>query len=148
MDITKLPFNEFLGLERASDEGFVFRLPADVRYTNHLGTVHASALMALAEATSGELLLRALGGTGMDVIPVVRRFESKFRKAATGSIQSKGVIPADAIGDFISTLRSKGRATIAIAVEVCDESAACVLSASVEWFVAIRSPERTETSRE
>ena len=101
-----------------------------------------------AEATSGELLLRALGGTGMDVIPVVRRFESKFRKAATGSIQSKGVIPADAIGDFISTLRSKGRATIAIAVEICDESAACVLSASVEWFVAIRSTSPMETYRE
>ncbi|MBK8037195.1 MAG: DUF4442 domain-containing protein [Verrucomicrobiaceae bacterium] len=148
MDITKLPFNDFIGLERSSDEGFVFRLPADVRYTNHLGTVHASALMAIAEATSGELLLRALGGTGMDVIPVVRRFESKFRKAATGSIQSKGGIPADGIGDFISTLRSKGRATIAITVEVCDESAACVLSASVEWFVAIRSPERTESIRE
>jgi Domain of unknown function (DUF4442) len=148
MDITKLPFNEFIGLERSSDESFVFRLPADVRYTNHLGTVHASALMAIAEATSGELLLRALGGTGMDIIPVVRRFESKFRKAATGSIQSKGGIPADGIGDFISTLRSKGRATIAIAVEVCDESAGSVLSASVEWFVAIRSPERTETIRE
>lgn len=139
MDITKLPFNECIGLDRSSDEGFVFRLPADVRYTNHLGTVHASALMALAEATSGELLLRALGGTGMDVIPVVRRFECKFRKAAASAIRSRGEIPADVIASFISTLRSKNRATIDFAVEVCDESSACVLSASVEWFVAIRS---------
>jgi acyl-coenzyme A thioesterase PaaI-like protein len=129
MDITKLPFNESLGLERSSDEGFVFRLLADVRYTNHLGTVHASALMALAEATSGELLLHPLGDNGTDVISLVRRFESKFRKAATGSIRSKGVISADAISTFVSTLRSRGRATIDIAVEIYDESAACVLSA-------------------
>jgi acyl-coenzyme A thioesterase PaaI-like protein len=148
MDITKLPFNEFLGLERSSDEGFVFRLPADVRYTNHLGTVHASALMAIAEATSGELLLRALGGTGMDVIPVVRRFECKFRKAATGAIRSRGVISDEAIASFISTLRSRSRATIDIALEVCDGSSACVLSTSVEWFVATRSSSPMETSRE
>lgn len=139
MNITKLPFNEFIGLEHSSDEGFVFRLPADVRYTNHLGTVHASALMALAEATSGELLLRAVGDMGLDAVPVVRRFESKFRKAATGSIRSKGVIPAETIASFISTLKSRGRATIDIAVEICDESETCVLSASVEWFVATRS---------
>jgi acyl-coenzyme A thioesterase PaaI-like protein len=148
MDITKLPFNEFIGLERSSDEGFVFRLPAGVRYTNHLGTVHASALMAIAEATSGELLLRAIGDTSTDVIPVVRRFESKFRKAATGSIRSKGAISTDAIAAFMSTLRSRGRATMDIPVELYDESAACVLSASVEWFVATRTAAPNETLRE
>lgn len=148
MNITKLPFNELIGLQPAAEDGWLLQLPGGARYTNHVGTVHASALMALAEASSGELLLRAMGDIGMDVIPVVRRFECKFRKAARGAIRSKGVISADAIGDFISTLRSKGRATIAIAVEVCDESASCVLSASVEWFVAIRSASPTETIRE
>src|SRR5688572_11175357 len=118
MNITKLPFNELIGLERAAEDGWLLQLPGDARYTNHIGTVHASALMALAEATSGELLLRTVGDIGTDVIPVVRRFESKFRKAATGSIKSKGTFSVDAIANFMSTLRSRGRATIDIAVEI------------------------------
>ncbi len=54
MDVTKLPFNHLIGLELA-DPGsdFLVSLPDDVKYTNHLGTVHASALFAVAEAASG-----------------------------------------------------------------------------------------------
>ena len=57
-------------------------LPDDIRYTNHLGTVHASALMALAEATSGAYLISALNGVEFKVLPVVRRVEARFRKPA------------------------------------------------------------------
>ena len=89
MDITKLPFNKFIGIGRSQREGFTLSLPSENRYTNHLGTVHASALMALAEATSGEALLNAIGNLGDTIIPVVRRFECKFRKPASGSIDAR-----------------------------------------------------------
>ena len=61
MDITELPFNAFIGMEHAGDLAGGLRLPADSRYTNHLGTVHASAIMALAEAASGKLLVDVIG---------------------------------------------------------------------------------------
>ena len=48
-----------LGLFQAAAQLLV--LPAGGQYLNHLGTVHASAQLALAEASSGEYLLRALG---------------------------------------------------------------------------------------
>lgn len=54
MDVTALPFNQLVGLEPASPEsGFLVALPADPEHGNHLGTVHASALLTVAEAGSG-----------------------------------------------------------------------------------------------
>ena len=54
MDITLIPFNALVGIEYADAEGALLQLPSDPRYLNHIGTVHASAMLALAEASSGE----------------------------------------------------------------------------------------------
>jgi acyl-coenzyme A thioesterase PaaI-like protein len=89
MDIVSLPFNQLVGITHSGNKGSVLSLPNDLRYTNHLGTVHAAALLALAEATSGEYLIRELKSIGFEVVPVVRRLEAKFRKPAVGAVFSK-----------------------------------------------------------
>src|SRR5437016_14256930 len=91
--VTELPFNSFLGIQPASHPPQVLRLPSGDRYLNHLGTVHASAQLALAEASSGELLLRHFG-SAQGIVPVVRRLEAKFRRPANGVVTSTaGVTP-------------------------------------------------------
>ena len=45
MDVTDLPFNALIGIERAEANNALLRLPSDPRYLNHLGSVHASALL-------------------------------------------------------------------------------------------------------
>jgi acyl-coenzyme A thioesterase PaaI-like protein len=132
--VTELPFNKFLGLE-ADSIGERLRLPAGSQYLNHLGTVHASALLALAEAASGEFLLRHFGSTD-GIVPVVRRFESKFRKPAHGAVIATATASAGALTQLEPSLAAKGRALITIAVELHDETGTHVLSASVEWFIA------------
>jgi acyl-coenzyme A thioesterase PaaI-like protein len=80
MDVTRLPFNQLLGLEvPPPDSGFLVSLPAGPQYANHLGTVHAGTLLAVAEAGSGAYLVRHLG-RGEGFVPVVRRLEAKFRR--------------------------------------------------------------------
>lgn len=133
--VTELPFNHFLGIETVSEPTQLLRLPAGARYLNHLGTVHASAQLALAEASSGEFLLRALGGLASDVIPVVRRLESKFRKPANGAVTSTASTPLAELEKVRADLAAKGRASVSVAVELHDELGAHTLSASVEWFV-------------
>lgn len=84
MDVTQLPFNRLIGLEPApADSGFLVSLPEGPQYTNHLGTVHASALLAVVEAGSGAFLLRHLG-QAEGFVPVVRRLECKFRSRLRG----------------------------------------------------------------
>ncbi len=99
MDVTQLPFNRLIGLEPvAPDSGFLVRLPDGAQYTNHLGTVHASALLAVAEAGSGIFLLRHLG-SGEGFIPVVRRLEAKFRRPASGPVSARAAVdPAEVAG--------------------------------------------------
>ena len=62
MDITALPFNRLVGVEpAAAGSGFLVSLPAGPQYANHLGTVHAVALLAVAEAGAGAFLARQAG---------------------------------------------------------------------------------------
>jgi acyl-coenzyme A thioesterase PaaI-like protein len=133
--VTELPFNKLLNLQSADDIAKLLRLPAGGQYLNHLGTVHAGALLSLAEASSGEFLLRALGGvTG--VVPVVRRLEAKFRKPANGAITSAASVAEGILEELHAGLAGKGRALISVNVELHDVSGAHVLSASVEWFIS------------
>jgi uncharacterized protein DUF4442 len=80
-----LPFNSFVGIQLADDTAHLLRLPSGKQYLNHLGTVHASAQLTLAEASSSEFLLRHFGSVD-GIIPVVRRMDAKFRKPASRSI--------------------------------------------------------------
>jgi acyl-coenzyme A thioesterase PaaI-like protein len=137
--VIEIPFNAFLGLETAADPTGVLRLPADEKYLNHLGTVHASAQLALAEATSGEFLLRKFGQTA-GVIPVVRRLEAKFSKPAHGPLTSRVTTPEEDLARVETELAAKGRALVGIGVELFDEAGTRTFSAVVEWFLARSAP--------
>jgi len=132
--VTELPFNRFIGLQPAASPEKLLQLPAGGNYLNHLGTVHASALLALAEASSGEFLLRHFGSSE-SVVPVVRRLEAKFRKPANGSVTSAANAPPDALTELDADLAAKGLALIAVSVELHDATGTHALSATVEWFI-------------
>ena len=76
--VTEFPFKNLLRIHPASDAAHLLQPPSSDEYLNHLGTVHAAAQLALAEASSGEFLLRHFG-SAEDLVPVVRRVEAKFR---------------------------------------------------------------------
>jgi acyl-coenzyme A thioesterase PaaI-like protein len=136
MKITDLPFNAFVGITISDREGYSLSLPGDPKYTNHLGTVHASALLALAEATSGDYLLNEFTDIGFEVVPVVRRLEAKFRKPASGALYSVAKVDKQQKEDFIATLSTKGRAIFQIEVDVFDSLGTHALAVTNEWFVA------------
>ena len=132
--VIELPFNSLVGIEIASEPSQLLRLPSGERYLNHLGSVHASAQLALAEASSGEFLLRHFASAD-GLVPVVRRVEAKFRKPANGSITSSASATPEALAQLDAELSSKGRSLIAIAVELHDASGTHTLSARFEWFI-------------
>jgi hypothetical protein len=132
--VTELPFNNFLGIHPANETAHLLQLPSGSQYLNYLGTVHAAAQLALAEASSGEFLLRHFGSAD-DLFPVVRGVEAKFRKPANGSVVSTAIAAPEALARLDAELSSKSRSMISITVEIYDESNAHTLSATFEWFI-------------
>jgi len=133
--VADLPYNRLLGLEPVSGTGGpLLRLPGGERYHNHLGTVCAGALLSLAEAATGEFLLRRFG-SGAGLIPVVRRMEAKFRRPARGPVSATVSLDGESLERFDGELASKGRALLEVPVELHDAEGVAVLGATVEWFV-------------
>lgn len=130
--VIDLPFNKLLGLVVADDPAALLELPAGPQYLNHLGTVHAGALLSLADAASGEFLVRQFGPQS-DVIAVVRRIESKFRQPANGRVVAKASADPKILTQVARILASKRRMRLPVTVELYDESGVHVLSAKVEW---------------
>jgi acyl-coenzyme A thioesterase PaaI-like protein len=134
INITELPFNSLLGIRPATDAEHLLLLPSGGQYLNHLGTVHAGAQLALAEASSGELLLKHFGSSD-GLVPVLRRVEAKFRNPANGTIMSTASTTPESLARLDAELSSKGRSIIGITVEIYDESGAHALSATFDWFI-------------
>ncbi len=136
VNVTDIPFNKFLGIREARTAGeHLLKLDDAPAYLNHLGTVHAGAQWALAEATSGQCLLTAMPELEGKAAAVVRRCEAKFKNPMRGAISSRAVTGASEMRTSAAPLAAKGRAIIPVTVEIVDQSGAVGLVATFEWFV-------------
>ena len=140
IDITKVPFNKLLGISLADNPEYLLQLDAKEEYTNHLGTVHAAALFALAEGSGAQLLLKLFPEEIIDnVIPVLRNVEVGYKKPATGVVVSTASLKDTTMELVTEQLLSKKRVLIVTPVDLFDESKTKVFSANFEWFVALKS---------
>ena len=135
MDVTKIPFNHFIGLKISNKDEYFLMLDNRHEYSNHVDTVHASALFALAEATSGHFLLNEFSEL-TDIIPLVRKVETKYKKPATGIIFSKAKFQETQKEEVLDMLNQRGRTTLKVEVSLFDETNVIVMQSIFEWFVA------------
>ena len=134
MNVFELPFNKYIGLEKASDSDYLLMLNEKEEYLNHLSTVHASALFALAEATSGFFLLNEFQEL-KNILPVVRRVETKYKKPALGKVFSKAsFVDTDKI-KILEELNIKQRILIIVRVLLYDSEKNNVMQSDFEWFI-------------
>jgi acyl-coenzyme A thioesterase PaaI-like protein len=135
MRVTELPYNKFIGIKKARDSEYLLELDESPDYLNHLGNVHAGAQLSLAEAASGEYLLKLFEDSADDLIPVVRRLESKFKKPANGKIFARAKTSPDALKLFKEELKNKNRSLINVEVVIEDSNHVITMTATIEWFV-------------
>lgn len=131
VSVTAIPFNRFLGLQT---NGAGLTLPADQNYHNHLGTVHAAAQFALAEAASGQWLLSRFGAEASHHVAVVRHANVKFRRPAAGELTAQADTAPSEVERFLDSLARRGRASIEVHVRLLDVRGSLTLEASFEWF--------------
>jgi hypothetical protein len=139
MDITAIPFNQLVGIKRAErDPPHLLELHPRQSLTNHLGTVHAVAQLALAEASSGEFLLRAFKGDGRDAVALVRSVQAKFRKPLQGRAYSVARVEDGEIEKLSRALDAKGRGVVSVQVDIIDDQDVVTMSAEIGWFIQQR----------
>ena len=134
MDVTKIPFNQYIGLQMSVNNGYLLMLDNRPEYRNHLNTVHASAQFALAEATGGYFLLNEFSEIS-NIVPVVRKVETKYKKTATGIVFSKAKFQETEKEKVLEELNQKGRTTLKVEVSLFDETDVTVMQSVFEWFV-------------
>lgn len=133
--VVTLPFNRHIGIQKSVTGDGLLELPSGEQFLNHIGTVHAGAQLALAEACSGEFLIHALGDHA-GVVPVVRRVEAKFKKPANGRVIARINASLTVIEQSLADLAAKGRCLLTVHVDVYDEQGQHSLASSFDWFVA------------
>ena len=138
MNILSLPFNSHVGITRSSREDCLLALDSERCHENHLGTIHASALFALAEATSGEFLIQSRGER-TDVGGVVRRSTAKYARPATGVVSSRVKTLPEIMAEAIATVDSRGKALVEIEVELVDQADHLVGSFGFTWLITLEA---------
>lgn len=121
MDVCSLPFNKFIGLTLSKLDGrSVIQLTPCDHHLNHVGTVHASLISAIAEAAAGLAILERFPDLAETAVPVLRSAMSKYRQPATvtSALYGTGSISDTAAVEFEKQLASRGRALLDISVTV------------------------------
>lgn len=144
MNVLEIPFNKFLGLQQADSENeFIYKLNHKEEYLNHLGTMHASALFALAEASSGAFLLHQFKDYNLNIIPVVRKVEVKYNKPANETVFSKACIIDSNVNEIINELRIKKRVIIKVKVDIYGKSMEKSFTSIFDWFIVLNENNST-----
>ena len=136
MNVLDLPFNKILLIKKSDVPDTILMLEDSVKYQNHLGTMHASAQYALAEASSGEILERNFGDWNGAYFPVVRRVEVKYKNPARGRLFSTGFINADRAMKAKKELSEKGRTLVDVMVKIVDEGKNITFESTFTWYIA------------
>ena len=106
---------------------------------NHVGTIHASVLFALAEAASGEFLLRQLGELREEGFAVQRTSTVKFRKPAAphGGLRASARFADTDASQLSAALASRGARPrgVAILVEVADTQGVVTMTGQFDRFL-------------
>src|SRR5262245_6393636 len=137
MHVTDLAITKALGMQLASaGDEHILEMPESPLLLNHVGSVHASAQFALAEACSGEFLLRHLGDDAQSqVFAVLRTSNVKFRRPAHGALRASARF-ADGVAETLATeLASRGRALASVLVEVADTQGVVTMTGQYDWFL-------------
>ena len=140
MDILSIPFHRLLNIEPNQKGGeFIFQIEERPELHNHLGTFHACAQLALAEATSGKYLQQEFLELKNVVVPVIRRTEVKYSLPANGTLFSKASFASGSKDEFLKQFEARKRCIIPIKIEVFNTEKKRTLLAVFDWLISLKT---------
>lgn len=80
---------------------------------NHIGTVHAVAMIMIAESATGALVGLNVSG---NAVPVIKRMEVDYRKRASGDMRAEAMLTPEQI----TMMQTEERGEVDVAVTITD----------------------------
>jgi acyl-coenzyme A thioesterase PaaI-like protein len=136
-----VPFNQHLHLElkEVADGKGVVTLPDRAELKNHIGSQHAAALFAAAEAASGLAVTGAFAELLAKVTPLVKVVRIEFTKVARGVITATATL-SSAKREILTSVERDGKCSFDVAVELANAEGAVVGTATVQWNLRLNAP--------
>ena len=133
MNIPDIPFNKHNGIHKT--EKGILSLSYSEAMTNHLGTIHAGAQFALAEACSGQFLFDQFPEYHEGHVAVLRKSDTKYKNQTKSDIFASASVEDEAIQSCRHNLTKKNRAFIPIQVTIKDKEQKTTMVGTFEWYI-------------
>jgi uncharacterized protein (TIGR00369 family) len=132
-----IPLNKLLGIEIISigDGVAEARLAFRPELTNHIGSVHATAIFGLAEAASGYAMSGAFAPVILKIRPVAANANVSFSKIARTDLIAHART-VESPEELRAKLAAAGRVVFDVVVNVHDAAGLAVGQVTVAWHVA------------
>ena len=137
MDFNKLlsaiPYLEPHGLEvtEQTDEYIAVKMPFGKRLTNHVGTLHASALFTVAETAAGIHATSVIPGNR--AIPLLRGATVHYTRRAGGDLTATARVKGGESGRALADFDANDRADLDIEVDVVDDENETVFTGTFDY---------------
>lgn len=134
--VEDVPFARLTGVEVVHVERGLSRAQLKERrdVTNHVGTIHAAALFALGEATSGSAMAGTLAPVLLGVKAVVAEASIRYVKPANGVITATGKVDGEP-DRIVEELKANGKVRFDLTVTFHDATETAVCEMKVQWRV-------------
>ena len=136
MQSMEVPFAGYIGIQQHTEKTLMLRHHKTVE--NHLQSIHAGALYALAESQSGLCLQQLFPALEGKVIPLLREGSMKYKKPAEDVVYAAADVSEEALEKFEMMFARKGRGRITVTVLLKDGSGNVCAEGLFEWFVQRR----------
>ncbi|MEM9982608.1 MAG: DUF4442 domain-containing protein [Bacteroidota bacterium] len=107
-------------------EKVVVHLSNKPKVRNHIGQIHAAAMVLLAETATGMALGMHIPD---DKIPLIKRIEADFVKRSQGAMQAEAWLT----NEQIQALHEEERGALNIAVSITDASGEAPIKTTMQW---------------
>ena len=131
-----VPFTTFLGIEydEVAPGRVVLRLKDDPAKHNHVGTLHAGAMFALAESASGLCVVATVADHLAGVTPLAARAEITYKKVARGDVTATATLDTP-VEEISAALDESGKTRFPVNVDLADGNGEVCAVVTVDWHL-------------
>lgn len=138
--LATVPFAHRANLEIVHAEGghVVVRIPNEPKNQNHVGTVHAAALVLVGETAGGLALLNEPRLQGY--LLLAKGLQIRYRKPSTGDCSASARLSEEAVQAALAGLNEHGKVDVPLAVELRNDAGELLCEMTVDFHLRTRKP--------